>query len=160
MSGDIQDGNLENQLEEEELSRDASQRIEGRTSDLYTTQTSNDGMDYISNLPRLVIRGIVKYLDGESLWKCSRDSHKWKAVIDYTDRWEPICRSLNIPKCRYFEHEFLSQWTQWTTDCGQSGHTWQRAYHREKEVENKWRSGQIEIRELANISVVIRIPNT
>lgn len=97
MSGDVQNGNLKNQLEKE-LPRDASQRIEGRTSDLYTTQTSNDGKDYISNLPQLIIRGIVKYLDGESLWKCSR-------VI-------PVLRAFRLLLYYQFDHMLSASQTE------------------------------------------------
>ncbi|KAM3180465.1 hypothetical protein ACTXT7_016226 [Hymenolepis weldensis] len=148
MVKDVQNRRLEKRVEVEgkALFRSASRRNDGRTSDLYESQPSNEERDYFSNLPKLAIKKIINYLDDESLFACYQVSRKWNAVIKYASRWETICRSLNIPKCRYFEHEYLHQWTQWTAECRQQEHTWYRAYLREKEVENKWRNRQFVIR--------------
>ncbi|VUZ48745.1 unnamed protein product, partial [Hymenolepis diminuta] len=153
MGEGVQSRKLEKQVEVEgkELFRSASRGNDGRTSALYEPQSSNEERDYFSNLPKLAIKGIIKYLDDESLFACYQVSRKWNAVIKYASRWETTCRSLNIPKCRYFEHEDLNQWTQWTTECGQQEHTWYRAYLREKKVENKWRNRQFIIRRRTDV---------
>ncbi|VDL35985.1 unnamed protein product [Hymenolepis diminuta] len=72
MGEGVQSRKLEKQVEVEgkELFRSASRGNDGRTSALYEPQSSNEERDYFSNLPKLAIKGIIKYLDDESLFAC------------------------------------------------------------------------------------------
>lgn len=72
MGEDVQNRKLEKQVEVEGKApfRSASQRNDGRTSALYEPQPSNEERDYFSNLPKLAIKEIIKYLDDESLFAC------------------------------------------------------------------------------------------
>ncbi|KAM3180013.1 hypothetical protein ACTXT7_017131, partial [Hymenolepis weldensis] len=110
--------------------------------------SSSEGMNTFYGLPQDSKECIIKYLDGDSLLKCSQVTQTWQRQIKDTTRWKAICRSLNIPKCRYFEHLDWYPSKQWTDACEEKSHTWRRAFIREKEVEYEWLNSHINIKKV------------
>nr|CDS28985.2 hypothetical transcript [Hymenolepis microstoma] len=101
-------------------------------------------------------REILKYLDLHSLVAFSQVCTEWRELAERCDCWEEASRSSNIPRCWYFEHANSDLSMQGTAHCTNPTHTWERAIRRVRAVECKWRSRDIEVREIANQTGVLR----
>nr|CDS28991.2 f box:WD repeat containing protein 7 [Hymenolepis microstoma] len=99
-------------------------------------------------------REIIKYLDLHSLVAFSQVCTEWRDLAKRCNCWEEASRSSNIPRCWYFEHANSDLSMQWTAHCSNPTHTWERAIRREKAVEYKWRSRDIEVKEIANVPCI------
>nr|CDS28996.2 f box:WD repeat containing protein 7 [Hymenolepis microstoma] len=132
------------------------QKIEKRKRSSSTLKNvpSNDGINHFKRIGEMPQREIIKYLDLHSLVAFSQVCTEWRDLAKRCNCWEEASRSSNIPRCWYFEHADLDLSTQWTAHCSNPTHTWERAIRREKVVEYKWRSRDIEVKEIANVHCI------